>query len=236
MKHKLVIPILAAAIGVGNVNATTPYASDNPFVDAMVRMMEELGLLDRARPPVTVPYLPGAGLNPYTGYGMLGAYPGLGGMNPLTGFGGMPGAGSWPMNPAQAQGMVPGGMGTWSQAPQQWLGSSPVPQEQMQQWFGAGQLPQGQMQQWFNPATAPQNALDGAWELHKGGLVVINGNRARFYLTLDQHQDYTIGYDQSHLWWTPVDGTTPSRYRYRMQDDRMIIADEQDNYLLLRRR
>jgi hypothetical protein len=163
-------------------------------------------------------------------------------MNPMTGFGGlpgsagMPGAGGWPMNPGYAQGMMPGGTGAWNQMPQQWLGSTQAPQGQMQQWLGASPMQQGQMQQWFNPDTATQNQLDGAWELNRGGLVVINGNRARFYLSLEQFQDYAIGYDQTHLWWTPVDGNTQSRYRYRMQDDRMIIADDEDNHILLRRR
>jgi hypothetical protein len=226
VRNKLVTLSLVAAIVSGNANGSTPYANDNPFVDAMVRMMEEMGLLDRARPPVTVPYMPGAGMSPYPGLGM--GYPGFGGMPGMNALGGVPGStgmpamGNWPMNPGYAQGMMPGGGNAWGQAPQQWLNNAPVPQNQMQQWLGA--------------TTAPQGQLDGAWELNRGGLVVISGNRARFYLSLEQYQDYTIGYDQSHLWWTPANGTTQSRYRYKMQDDRMIIADDQDNYLLLRRR
>lgn len=225
MRYKLVILSLVVAFANGNANGATPYADDNPFVEAMVRMMEEMGLLDRARPPVNVPYLPGSG------YGMPGTYPGLGsmpGMNPLGGFGGMPGgggmpgAGTWPMNPGYAQGMMPGATGAWGQMPQQWLNNAPMSQEQAQQWFGS--------------STASQDQLDGAWELDRGGLVVIKGSRARFYLSLEQFQDYTIGYDRDYIWWSPVNGTTQSRYRYRMQEGRMIIAEDDDNYLLLRRR
>ena len=47
------------------------YGDDNPFVEAMLRMMEIFGLINRDRLPLNVPYLPG-----YGGLGSLGSLPG----------------------------------------------------------------------------------------------------------------------------------------------------------------
>lgn len=86
--------------------------------------------------------------------------------------------------------------------------------------------------------SAPHSAalLDGAWELDKGGFVVIRGGAARLYLTREKYQDFSIGYDRQYLWWSPQRGGSPSRYRYQMSDGRMILSDEDGKLLLLRRR
>lgn len=212
---------------------------DNPFVEAMLRMMEMFGLIDRSRLPLGVPYLPGydqalsgglGGLAPLYGLGNLspgyglGGLGGLGGLSGLGGLGGMPGG---PMLPGQmlGQGAIPGqlpGLGAWPNA-----GMPGVP--------GYG-LPGNPLQQWPGQRAPVQSALDGVWELNKGGFVIIRGNRARLYLSRDQYQDFTIAYDRRQLSWAPVSGGTASRYRYEERDGRMILRDSEGNYLLLRKR
>ncbi|MCB1727656.1 MAG: hypothetical protein KDI22_09525, partial [Gammaproteobacteria bacterium] len=75
------------------------YGSENPFVEAMLRMMEIFGLIDRSSLPLGVPYLPGntsAFGSGFSGLSGFGAYPGLGtmsGVSPMSlyGMGGVPG-------------------------------------------------------------------------------------------------------------------------------------------------
>ena len=123
------------------------YADDNPFVEAMLRMREIFGLIDRSRLPLGAPYLPiygqawapaTGGLSGLTGLPLLGAPAGVG---PMTGLGTLP-----------AWGQVPGAPG-W-----------PAPA-----YPGAGG-PGG----WPYPGTygaanryAPSGQLDGVWELNR---------------------------------------------------------------------
>lgn len=200
-------------------------------------MMEVFGLIDRSRLPLSVPYLPGygAGTLPATGtLGLMGAYPalsgmgGIGGINPLTGFGmPMSGIGGMP-----GTSMVPG-IGGWP-ATGAWPGTMGMPMTSPYPGMNPGTFAQG-IQPWTTPQTT-QTALDGIWELNKGGFVIIRSNRARFYASREEYQDYVLGYDRDFLWWAPESGGTRSRYRYRVQDDRMILADSEGNVLLLRRR
>lgn len=194
------------------------YGDENPFVEAMLRMMEVFGLIDRGTLPLGVPYMPGyppstvSGMGGMTG---LGAYPGMGpGMTP--GMGMVPGMS--PMSPW-------GGM-------QQFPGSG--------MWQGGGQPNASGMP--FNAWTgrqgtvvAPEN-LDGAWELTNGSFVLIKGRNARLYVSKDQHQDFSIGYDRQTFWWTPKGGNTTSHYRYQERDGRMVLRDNKGKTLLLRRR
>ena len=53
-------------------NSYGAYGDDNPFVEAMLRMMEIFGLIDRTRLPLGTPYLPAYGQSGMTG---LGAFP-----------------------------------------------------------------------------------------------------------------------------------------------------------------
>jgi hypothetical protein len=132
------------------------------------------------------------------------------GMSPLYGMGGIPGAGN-----LSGLGQFPGMTG--------WPGSTPGG------WGYPGAYGYGNVQ-------GAASLLDGAWELDKGGFVVIKGNTARLYVSREQFQDFTLGYDRQYLWWAPASGGSSSRYRYQMRDGRMILRDSDGNYLLLRRR
>lgn len=197
------------------------YSDDNPFVEAMLRMMELFGLVDRSRLPLGVPYLPGYAQNAIPGIGGLGGYPGLGGLSgfsPMQGMGAVPG-----LSPPYGMGQLPGGLG-WPGGAYPQSGGLPNP------WAG---------QRWGDPARsgAPSGLLDGIWEINKGGFVIIRGNAARLYVSQERYQDFVIGYDRRYLWWRPKSGGGgSSRYRYQLRDGRMIMQDDEGNYLLLRRR
>ena len=201
--------------------AGSAVGEDSPLVDGMVRMMENLGFVDRDRLSPGAPYLPDAGAtNPFPSAGLpgtgampggfpmagLGVTPGTAMPNPLTG---MPGGG------------LPGATGAWPGGP--WMNPSP----------GNTVGPP-----WTGGATAAPvpGLLDGIWETNKGGVVIIRADAARLYLARDQYQDYLIRYDDRHFWWRPRDGSKFKRYRYEMREGRMILADAQGNLLLLRRR
>jgi len=210
----LVLPPKASAYG--------SYAQDNPFVEAMLRMMEIFGLIDRSTLPLQVPYLPGgSGFTGFGGFPGTSPYAGLSGipgMSPMPGIGGIPG-----MSPVPGMAGVPG--------------MSPVPGMMGGGFPGSnGYLTGPGRYTW--PGTPPRQAslLDGAWELDKGGFVIIRGGAARLYLTREKYQDFSVGYDRQYLWWTPRAGGSPSRYRYQMRAGRMILLDEEGSILLLRRR
>ena len=185
-----------------------------------------VGLIDRSRLPLGVPYLPsyGSPLSPGLG-GMLPgtalgpAAAGVPGLSPLGGFGGIPG-----MSPLAGIGGYPGMYGmpgtmawpnTYPPSPGAWTGGA---------WPGHGN------------GIAGSAYLDGAWELSNGGVVIIEGQRARLYLTRDKYQDFRIAYDRDTLAWGPLRGGSSSRYRYQMRDNRMVLQDDEGRYLLLRRR
>lgn len=202
----LALPPAASAYGA--------YGDDNPFVEAMLRMMEIFGLIDRDRLPLSVPYLPGYG--PQFAPGGLGGLGGVPGMSPMYGLGGVPG-----MSPMYGLGGVPG--------------MSAIP--------GAGGMPGGSWGNWGNlnyypqaPLYRPSTQLDGIWELDKGGFVIIQGNVARLYLSREQYQDFAIHYDGQYLWWRPQEGGKASQYRYKAREGRMVLGDHQGNLLLMRRR
>jgi hypothetical protein len=227
----LALPLKASAYG--------GYGGENPFVEAMLRMMEIFGMIRRDRLPLAVPYLPGYGqqLHPgLGGYGQqfvpgLGGYagvPGMGiggfpGLSPIPGLGGVPG-----MSPMSGLGGVPGmggipGAGTWpgggfppaGGVPGTWLDPSR---------YGSG------------PMTRTSTHLNGIWELENAGFVIIQGNMARLYLSRERYQDFEVYYDRQHLWWRPQEGGAPSRYLYQAREGHMILQDEEGNLLLMRQR
>jgi len=201
--------------------AYTAY-NDNPFVEAMLRMMEIFGLIDRDRLSLGVPYLPGYSGFPSPG---LGAYPALGAM-PGTMPGSMPG--SMPgLSPLPGLGGMPSpGGGPWASG---WPGASGLPGAPTGYWPQGGTQPQ-------RYGTGSRGPLDGIWELNKGGFIIMRGNAARLYLSRDRHQDFAIRYDRDRLWWRPTGGGNASQYRYQVRDGRMVMRDEDGNILLLRRR
>ncbi len=220
----LALAPLPAGAGYGS------FGNDNPFVEAMLRMMELFGFIDRRPLPPGVPYLPAdRPLGP--------AFGGLHGLSGYPGMGAWPGAGGVPMNPA-ISGMP---MGWGGQFPS---GGFPTGQHPA----GMGMPPfQGVpgMPAWggvpgpgSNPGYAVPAAglLDGIWELNKGGLLIIKADAARLYVSRERYQDYVIRYDDSYLWWRPHNGNRTSQYRYEVRDGRMILADSKGNLLLLRRR
>ena len=181
--------------------AYVPTSSGNALVEAMLRMMELFGLIDRDHLALNSAFLPGYGGLPIGGMGGLpgvSAYPGM------TGLGGWPGMGA---NPMMAPGMLQPGMTPWA----------------------------GQQMPFAYPPTAAKGALDGTWVLNRRGIAIIRGDFARLYLSRNRYQDFHIRYDQRHLWLTPRRGGSASRYEYRMHKGRMIVRDDDGNYLLLRR-
>lgn len=187
--------------------AYTTYRGDNPFVEAMVRMMEVMGLIDRGPVPLGVPYMPGEG-----GIPRWGAYPGpgmLSGPSPIGGWpgSGMPGMGTYPGTGAWPGGAMPG-MGGWP--------------------ADSGFR--------YGPDMSAVANLDGIWELSNGGVVILKGQAARLYLTRERHQDFVVGYDGKHFWWSPRGSNVSTRYRYQMRDGRMILRDNEGQVLLMRRR
>ena len=217
---------LCCALVLVSLSSTVSHASytdDNPFIEAMLRMMEVFGFIDRRQIPLGVPYLPAdrplsptfGGVPGFGAYPGMSSWPGAGGfpMNPS--MGAMPpGLGQFPMQPPMAQGMggfgAPPGMPGW--------GGMPGP------WNEGGQ------------AAPAAGLLDGIWELNKGGLLIIKADAARLYVSRERYQDYVIRYDDSRLWWRPHNGNRTSQYRYEVRDDRMVLADSKGNLILLRRR
>lgn len=229
------------------------YREDNPFVEAMLRMMEIFGLIDRDSLPLGAPYLPGYGassLPALGGLSGLGGYPGMSGvpgMSPWSGMTGYPGMGGIPgMSPWSGMAGYPGMSGVPGMSPWSGLGGSPG----MGQMPGIGGWPAAGMP---NAAGVPGNwgglgwpggagsgaqsgYLDGIWELTSGSLVIIKRSSARLYVSRERYQDFIVGYDQQRFWWTPRGGNTTTTYRYQMRDGRMVLRDSQGKMLLMRRR
>jgi hypothetical protein len=202
------------------VSAYGAYTEANPFVEAMLRMMELFGLIDRRSLPSYAPYLYGyggqLGLGGFPGFSPLSGVGGVPGLSPLYGAGGIPGMSA-----------IPGAGGFPGVAP--WPGSGlPNTGGLPGSWGGIPTYGQ-----WAGPEQA--GFLDGVWELDKGGFVVIRGPAARLYLDRERFQDFDIRYDRQHLWWAPKAGGRPSRYRYEMREGRMVLSDAEGNLLLLRR-
>ena len=78
--------------------------------------------------------------------------------------------------------------------------------------------------------------LQGSWETHNGGLLLIKGNLARLYVARDRYQDLEITVDRVYLWMRPAGSTqTADRYEHRIFDRRIVLRDRAGKVLLLRR-
>ena len=88
----------------------------------------------------------------------------------------------------------------------------------------------------YGPGHSAVADLDGLWELSNGSFAIIKGQAARLYLTRERYQDFLVGYDGRHFWWSPRGSNVSTRYRYQMRDGRMILRDNDDKVLLMRRR
>jgi len=223
------------------------YREDNPFVEAMLRMMEIFGLIDRDSLPLGAPYLPSYGASTLPA---LGGYPGMGGMpgmSPWSGMTGYPGIGGVPgMSPWSGMTGYPGiggmpGVSPWSSlGGYQGMGQMPG----VGGWPGVGTpnvagLPGNWVNQgWSNGLAggAQSGYLDGIWELNSGSLVIIKRSSARLYVARERYQDFIVGYDAQRFWWTPRGGNTTTTYRYQMRDGRMVLRDSEGKVLLMRRR
>jgi hypothetical protein len=207
-EHKLrALALCAGLVVLAPTHAYNGYAEDNPLVEAMLRMMEIFGIIDRGSLGYGVPFSPAygygqGGLPGLGGYGMPGATP----FAPWSGAGAVPGLGAFPGGgfPGYPGGGVPGPGGQRSP-------------------YGYGQ----------GPVRGP---LDGAWELSNGAVVIIRGNAARLHVSRQRYQDYRIGYDRESLWWAPAGGGPPTRYRYRVHSGRMVLGNSDGEVLLMRRR
>lgn len=191
------------------------YRNENPMVEAMLRMMETFGLIDRDRflfgNPYTAPL--GAGLYPgLGGLSTLGAFPGVAGLSSLGSFPGMTGLGAVPGLPLTPGATIPGA--PTLQGPPALAGLTPR---------STGPMP-------------GRSPFDGIWELNNGGVAIIQNGVARLFVAEDRYQDFHFRFDAEHLWWRPERGGKQSRYRYRLQNGRLILADEEGRVLLMRRR
>ncbi len=196
---------------------------DNPFVEAMLRMMELFGFIDRRPVPLGAPYLPAdrpLGPTFASGYGPAGpgAFAAGGGvpLGPMAAGG--PLGWSYPPN---AAGPIGPGIAT-----PPWLPGEPgqsKPQGMPGPWAGPG------------PPLPPPGLLDGIWQLSKGGLLILKADAARLYVSRERYQDFVVRYDDSRMWWRPHNGNRTSQYRYEVRDGRMVLADETGQLLLLRR-
>jgi hypothetical protein len=202
----------------------TVRASDSAVVQGMLRLMENFGFVDRNNLPMGVPYLPSATAASPLGFSGIPGTAGTG-MPGLTPF-----SGTTPFGPLAGSGLpvysAPGA--GWPGVP--WANAWPD--------TGPG-VPQGHRQGFGWPGAPGQpvaGLLDGIWELHRGGIVVIRADAARLYVSPDRFQDYLVRYDDKHFWWRPRDGSQFERYRYRMEEGRMVLADKDGNLLMLRRR
>lgn len=219
----LATPVPAQAYSYGTLG------SDNPFVEAMLRMMEIMGLINRGYSQLGSSYLSAYGLGMTPAFGGLSGLGGMPALGAMSGMGGYPGMTGWPgvmsapgFSPMTAAGGIPG-MTPWS-------GVGPVNPLQSGNWGGVPwQLPQRADPRRPNP-------LNGVWELNKGGIVMIRGDMARLYAERDHYQDYAFGFDQQFLWWRPRSGGKTSRYQYQLRDGHMMLRDRNGNVLLLKRR
>lgn len=85
-----------------------------------------------------------------------------------------------------------------------------------------------------NPAV--MRMLQGTWETHNGGLLLVKGNMARLYVSRDKHQDLEINADRRYVWMRPA-GTrqAPDRYEYRVYEKQVILRDRNNRTLSLHR-
>ena len=80
--------------------------------------------------------------------------------------------------------------------------------------------------------------LQGEWETHSGGLLLVKGSLARLYVSRDRYQDLQISADATYVWMKPVNAgslTPGDRYQYRVVDQHIVLRDQQQRILLLRR-
>lgn len=169
----------------------------------------------------------------FTGLSLLGQAANTPGLNSY----GNPGALNWAPGLSPWNSMYPGapplGASPWGAAP--WTGApwgnNPWPPA-----WGGGQT--------GFPATSSADGryaylmrmLQGSWETHNGGLLLIKGNLARLYVSRDRYQDLEITVDRVYLWMRPAGSTqTADRYEHRIFDRRIVLRDRAGKVLLLRR-
>lgn len=183
----------------------------------------------------------------FTGLALLGqagntpelgtAYPGLG-MSP---WGGAPWAGNpagmspWGTSPP---GMSPWSVGPWGGVPLTAYQGMPIPPGGVP-WANQGlrAYPQWNGNQAFaTPNSGLLRILQGEWETHSGGLLLVKGTLARLYVSRDRYQDLQIAADSAYVWMRPA-GTSqaPDRYEYRVSNRHIVLRDQDQRILLLRR-
>lgn len=175
--------------------------------------------------------------------GLGGAYPGLG-ISPwgaVSPWGGAP-AGISPWG-GSTPGMSPWQLGPWGGGPMSAYQGAPffpgsVP------WSGvpwAGQGLPGYAQWHGNQAmSAPNNQLlrilQGEWETHSGGLLLVKGSLGRLYVSRERYQDLEIAADRAYVWMRPAGSSQPAdRYEYRLSERHIVLRDQDQRILLLRR-
>jgi len=170
----------------------------------------------------------------FTGLSLLGQAANSPGFNSYSN----PGALNWPSGVSPWGGFAPGGapMGAPAWGAPMW-GAAPWGNTPWQSAWGSG-APAGPT------AGATSNGryvslmrlLQGSWETHNGGLLLIKGNLARLYVARDRYQDLEITVDRVYLWMRPAGSTqTADRYEHRIFDRRIVLRDRAGKVLLLRR-
>ena len=88
----------------------------------------------------------------------------------------------------------------------------------------------------YNRSAHPLRFLQGAWETHSGGLLLVKGNLARLYVSRDRYQDLEVHADRYHVWMRPArTRQRADRYDYRIDRDGVVLRDRDDRVLMLRR-
>ena len=158
----------------------------------------------------------------FTGLSLLGQAANTPGWNSLA----TPGAPGWPPGTAPWGG-YPGAATPWAQPP----------------WGSAGWPPTANVSPGYSQPGPTGGRysyllrlLQGEWETHNGGLLLVKGNLARLYVSRDRHHNLEITVDPHYLWMKPAGSTqAPDRYEHRIFDRRIILRDEAGKVLLLRR-
>lgn len=88
----------------------------------------------------------------------------------------------------------------------------------------------------YRRSPQPLRFLQGGWETHSGGLLLVKSNLARLYVSRDRYQDLEIYADRHYVWMRPA-GTRQraDRYDYRVNDGGIVLRDRDGRVLVLRR-
>lgn len=196
---------IVLALGFALAAASPVSASENPFVEAMRAFVDSLDGGSDDRDYVPTPYA-----REYWNKFSPNSMNPMNSMGPMEMPGMMPGMG--PGMPMAPGGMMMPGANPWH--------------------YGQQLMPPANLQ----PPKKRIPLLEGAWEIHNGGLLIIKQGLARLYLSKTRYQDFYFKHDHKNIWMQPSEEEgIPLTYDFKLQSGRMIMRDENDKVLLLKR-